>query len=88
MRITDMITQENLLDILSTSPHYFCGKWIGQQMRIQILILGFKRLKMFLGRQRNIDQKVVVSHSWYSLFALVVVLGGADVVVDSVVAMK
>ena len=31
----------NLLDILSTSPHYFCKIWMGQQMRIQILILGF-----------------------------------------------
>ena len=26
MRIMDMITQMNLLDILSTSPHYFCRK--------------------------------------------------------------
>ena len=26
MRITDMITQMNLLDILSTSPHYVCRK--------------------------------------------------------------
>ena len=34
----------NLLDILSTSPGYFCRKLIGQQMRIQILILGFKGL--------------------------------------------
>ena len=34
----------NLLDILSTSPHYLCRKWVGQQMRIQILILGFKGL--------------------------------------------
>ena len=39
MRITDMM---NLLDVLSASPHYFCGKEWGQQMRIQILILGFK----------------------------------------------
>ena len=34
----------NLIDISSTSPHYFCGKWIGEQMRIQFLILGFKGL--------------------------------------------
>ena len=34
----------NLLDILSTSPHIFCRKWVGQQMRIQILILGLKGL--------------------------------------------
>ena len=32
-----------LLDISSTFPHYFYRKW-GQQMRIQILILGFKGL--------------------------------------------
>ena len=43
----------NLLDILSTSPHYFCWKWIGQQMRIQILILGFKGLKW---KQVNMSQ--------------------------------
>ena len=35
----------NLLDILSTSPHYFCRNEYAQQMRIQILILGFKGLK-------------------------------------------
>ena len=29
MRITDMITEMNLLDILLTSPHYFCRKWMG-----------------------------------------------------------
>ena len=34
----------NLLDILSTSPPYFCTKWVGQKMRIQMLILGFKEL--------------------------------------------
>ena len=34
----------NLHDILSTSPHYFCRKWMEQQMRIQILNLGFKGL--------------------------------------------
>ena len=43
MRITDMITQNELLDILSTSSHCFFRK--GQQMRIPILILGFKGLK-------------------------------------------
>ena len=35
----------NLPDILSTSPHYLGGKLMWQQMRIQILILGFKGLK-------------------------------------------
>ena len=30
----------NLLDVLSTSPLYFCRKWMGQQTRIQIFILG------------------------------------------------
>ena len=34
----------NLIDILSTSSHYFCRKRMGQQMRIQILIFGFKGL--------------------------------------------
>ena len=35
----------NFLDILSTSPHYFCRKWIGAtNMRIQILILEFRGL--------------------------------------------
>ena len=34
----------NSLDILSTSPHYFCRKWIRQQKRIQILILVLKEL--------------------------------------------
>ena len=29
----------NLTDILSTSPHYFCRKWIGQHMRIQFFHL-------------------------------------------------
>ena len=28
MRIMDMITQMNLPDISSTSPHYVCGKWL------------------------------------------------------------
>ena len=31
----------NVLDILANSPHYFYSKWIGRQMRILILILGF-----------------------------------------------
>ena len=35
----------NLLDILSTSPHYFCRKRIKATLKIQILILGFKGLK-------------------------------------------
>ena len=34
-----------LLDILSTSLHYFCRKWIGATNEIQILILGFKGLR-------------------------------------------
>ena len=35
----------NLLEILSTSPHYFCRKWIGATTEnFQILILGFKGL--------------------------------------------
>ena len=34
----------NLLNILSTSPHYFGGNEQKQQMRIQILILGFEGL--------------------------------------------
>ena len=33
-------------------------------------------------------QKVVISNSWYSPFALVVLEGGTNGVVDSVVAMK
>ena len=36
----------NLLDLLSISPHYFCRKWMGATMRIQVLILGFKELKL------------------------------------------
>ena len=44
MRITDMITQVNLLDILSISPHYFCRKWIGATNENSCLILGFKGL--------------------------------------------
>ena len=38
MRITDMITQD-LLDILSTSPHYFCRTWIraGKYRKIKAL---------------------------------------------------
>ena len=35
----------NLLDILSTSPHYSLGNEHWQQMRIQMLILGSKGLK-------------------------------------------
>ena len=35
----------NLLDILSTSPHYFCRKRIKATLKIQISILGFKGLK-------------------------------------------
>ena len=34
----------NFLDILSTSPHYFYGKWIGATNENLILILGFKGL--------------------------------------------
>ena len=34
----------NLIDILSTSPHYFYGKWIGATNENLILILGFKGL--------------------------------------------
>ena len=33
MKVTDMITQDDLLDISSTSPHYFCKKWIGATNR-------------------------------------------------------
>ena len=44
MRIKDMITKMNLLDILLTSPHYytFVGNDKRQQVRFQILI--FKQL--------------------------------------------
>ena len=40
----------NLLDILSTSPHYFCGKWIGvrnENSNFDLRILGFKGLTIF-----------------------------------------
>ena len=33
-----------LIDILSTSPHYFYGEWIGATNENLILILGFKGL--------------------------------------------
>ena len=35
----------NLLDILSTSPHYFCRKWIGATNENSNLISGFKGLR-------------------------------------------
>ena len=46
MRIADMITQDelNFLDILSISPTTSVGNELGEQMRIQLLILGFKGL--------------------------------------------
>ena len=43
MRSTDVITQDKF-DILSTSPSTSVGNKQGQQMRIQILISGFKGL--------------------------------------------
>ena len=42
----------NLLDILSTSPHYFCRKWIGATNENSNLISGFKELKMYQIRLR------------------------------------
>ena len=48
MRIKDMTTQDDFAQYyLSTSPHYFCRKWIGvtKLMRIQISMLGIKGLK-------------------------------------------
>ena len=44
MRITDMITKMNLLDILLTSPHYSVVNEYGRQMIILILISRFKGL--------------------------------------------
>lgn len=45
-RIQDRITQDEsvLLDILTTSPNYISSKCIWKEMRIYILILGFKGL--------------------------------------------
>ena len=48
MRITDMITQMNLLDILSTSPHYFCRKRIGTTNENSNFDQGFKGLTNIL----------------------------------------
>jgi len=45
MRITDMITKMNLLDIYQLLPTTSVGNEKGKQMRIQILILGFKGLR-------------------------------------------
>ena len=43
MRITDKITQDLLdHDLLSTSSHYFCGKWIEATKENSNSILGFK----------------------------------------------
>ena len=39
----------NVLVILSTSLHHISRKWIGEKMRIQILILGFKGLNKKVG---------------------------------------
>ena len=50
----------NLLDILSTSPHYFWGNELGQQMRIQILILEFKGLSSS-GRKADSCEREAVS---------------------------
>ena len=57
----------NLLDISSTSHHYFCRKWIGttknEWMRIQILILGFKGLISYLTCARQpVRRASSVSH--------------------------
>ena len=51
MRITDMITQEEYwiyLIFYQLLPTTFVGNEWGQQMRIQILILGLKGLREFL----------------------------------------
>ena len=65
--------QMNLLDILSTSPHYFYRKWIGEQMRIQILILGFKGLKVILPKRGKI-----LLHSKSRNFTGVCMVGGKN----------
>ena len=47
-----------LLDILSTSPHYFCGKWIGAT---NFFILGFKGLmKGFPSLSVNSSCKAII----------------------------
>ena len=64
-----MITQDELLDILSTSPRYFCTKWIGQQMRIQMLILRFQaRNQDFMWGGAN-EAKVDPTTEMYFLFS-------------------
>ena len=47
MKITDMVTRDNFAryQILSTSPHYFCRKWIGVANENENLDFGFKGLK-------------------------------------------
>ena len=42
MRITDMITQDECLIFYQILPTTSVGNEQGQQMRVQILILGFK----------------------------------------------
>ena len=46
MRITDMITQD-LLDILSTSPHYFCRTWLRARNDNSNFDLWFKGLRKY-----------------------------------------
>ena len=46
MRITDMITQD-LLDILSTSPHYFCRTCIRARNDNSNFDLWFKGLRKY-----------------------------------------
>ena len=52
----------NLLNILSTSPHYFGGNEQKQQMRIQILILGFEGLIRTLKGPQKVSVLTGLSH--------------------------
>ena len=45
MRITDISHKMNLLDIWSTSSHYFCRKWIGETNENSNFDLSIKRVK-------------------------------------------
>ena len=52
-----------LLDILSTSPHYFCRKWIGATNENSNFDLRVERVKLLLAQQKG-SSKMTVDGGW------------------------
>ena len=62
----------NLLDILSTSPHYLCGKWIGTTNENSNFDLRVQRVKLLRTTQQEVASAHLIlaflEHPWLKIW--------------------